>query len=394
MSSACMWAESALSTSALTGRNRMATRWRRLPAWITKHRVELSLCFRLTVSAVLSLAISHLLNLSFPLWAVLTAVVLTQMSVGQSLKATIDYLASTLGGAVYAAAIGTLMPQTHEIYVLAALALAVAPVALIAATNPRFRAAPVAAVMVFMAPTITHVGPIASAFERLLEVAIGAIVGLTVSFLILPARAHELLIQAAARLLELMARALPQLFAGTRQGLDEAALREIHDGIGAELARLNATALEAKQEQITRFAALPDPGALLRTLLRLRHDLVMIGRATVVPPTVVPLPERFRVRLRQLLERVGETAGTYLHASGAALMTRRDPAPMGEFETALDAYASEVAALRRDGVTRDLTSEALEQLFALGFALEQLHQHFTDLGRCVTEFSQSPARVP
>src|SRR5262245_47132865 len=166
----------------------MATPWHRLRLWITEHRVELSLCLRLTVSALLSLAVSHLLHLAFPLWAVLTAVVLTQVSVGQSLKATIDYLASTLGGALYAAAVGTLIPQTNEIYVLAALALAVAPVALIAATNPRFRVAPVAAVMVFLAPTITHVGPIESAVERLLEVAVGAIVGLVVSFLVLPAR--------------------------------------------------------------------------------------------------------------------------------------------------------------------------------------------------------------
>jgi uncharacterized membrane protein YccC len=366
----------------------MATPWHRLRVWITKHRVELSLCLRLTVSALLSLAVSHLLHLAFPLWAVLTAVVLTQVSVGQSLKATIDYLASTLGGALYAAAVGTLIPQTNEIYVLAALALAVAPVALIAATNPRFRVAPVAAVMVFMAPTITHVGPIESAVERLLEVAVGAIVGLVVSFLVLPARAHELVIETAAHLLELMAQALPQLLAGATRGLDEMAVREIHDSIGAALTRLNTTAAEAKHEQITRFGALPESGALLRTLLRLRHDLVMIGRATVVP-----LPEQCRARLGQLLERVGESAATYLRANSAALMARRGPAPMEEFDAALNAYGGEVAALRREGLTRDLTSEALEHLFSLGFALEQLHQHFADLGRCVTEFSQPPAEV-
>ena len=47
-----------------------------------------------------------------------------------------------------------------------ALALAVAPPAFLAATNPRFSAAPVTAIMVFFGPTITHAGPIASAFER------------------------------------------------------------------------------------------------------------------------------------------------------------------------------------------------------------------------------------
>jgi len=58
--------------------------------------------------------------------------------------------------------------------------------------------------------------------------------------------------------------------AGITRGPDEMALREIHDSIGAALARLNTMAAEAKHEQITRFAALPDPGPLLPTLLRLR----------------------------------------------------------------------------------------------------------------------------
>jgi uncharacterized membrane protein YccC len=368
--------------------SRMATAWQWLRGWITTHRAELGLCFRLTVSAVLSLAVSQLLNLSFALWAVLTAVVLTQMTVGQSLKATVDYLASTLGGAVYAGAVGALIPHTNEIALLAAFAIAVAPVALIAATNPRYRAAPFTAVMVFMAPTITHAGPIASAFERLVEVAVGGVVGLIVSLLVLPARAHELAIEAASRMLVLMAQALPRLFAGFVQGLDGAAIREVQDGIGAALARLNTIAVEAKHEQITRLAATPDPGPLLRTLLRLRHDIVMIGRAAVAP-----LSDVLQARLGKLLERVAETAATYLRANSAALVARQDPAPLEPVEAAFNAYAGEVAALRSEGVTRDLGSDAMERLFALGFALEQLLRDLGDLARCVAEFSQSPTRA-
>ena len=61
-----------------------------------------------------------------PLWAVLTAVIVTQMSVGRSLKATADYLAGTLGGALYGGAIAVLVPHSSEIALLAVLALAVA----------------------------------------------------------------------------------------------------------------------------------------------------------------------------------------------------------------------------------------------------------------------------
>jgi hypothetical protein len=44
--------------------------------------------------------------------------------------------------------------------------------------------------------------------------------------------------------------------------------------------------------------------------------------------------------------------------------------------------------LRRDGVTRGLTDDAAERFFALGFALEQMHNNFADLGRCVAEWAE------
>ena len=106
----------------------------------------------MTISALASLALAQLLQLPLPLWAVLTAVILTQMSVGRSLKATFDYLAGTLGGAIYGGAIGVFIPHSSEIALLAVLALAVAPLALIAAIKPRFSVAPVTAIIVLLIP--------------------------------------------------------------------------------------------------------------------------------------------------------------------------------------------------------------------------------------------------
>src|SRR5262245_58733213 len=88
--------------------------------------------------------------------------------------------------------VGALVPHDNEMELLAALALAVAPAALVVAINPRYSAATFTAVMVFFGPTITHTGPIASAVERVIEVAVGGMVGLFVSLLVLPARAHDL----------------------------------------------------------------------------------------------------------------------------------------------------------------------------------------------------------
>jgi uncharacterized membrane protein YccC len=336
----------------------------------------------MTTAAVLSLAVAHLVNLPIALWTVLTAVILTQMSVGRSLKATTDYLVGTLGGAIYAGAVGTLVPHDNELALLAALALAVAPAALVVAINPRYSAATFTAVMVFFGPTITHTGPIASAVERVIEVAVGGIVGLFVSLVVFPARAHDLAIEAAAQMIDLMTRFVPELFAGFTQELDQSALHAMQNRIGAAFGRLDAVAVEASHERMTRLAAEPDQAPLLRTLLRLRHDLVMIGRAAAVP-----LPVTFRSRLAPRVARISETAADYLRGCSGALLARRGPPSLQAIQAALDGYDAEFAAMRREGLTRDLSDETVERIFALGFALEQLRRNFSDLGRCVTELA-------
>ena len=92
---------------------RIASLWTELRAQLRHHRVELGLSLRVTVAALSSLALAQYLHLALPLWAVLTAVIVTQMSVGRSLKATIDYLAGTLGGAVYGGAVAVLVPHAN-----------------------------------------------------------------------------------------------------------------------------------------------------------------------------------------------------------------------------------------------------------------------------------------
>jgi hypothetical protein len=154
------------------------------------------------------------------------------------------------------------------------------------------------------------------------------------------------------------------------------------------LVHLNAVGAEAERERSARLTVAPDTGPLLRTLLRLRHDLVMIGRSAVMPP-----PETLRARLESPLERVGAAATDFLRASGAALQARRDPPSPDAVESALDAYAAEVAVLRREGLTRSLPGDAAERFFALGFALEQMRENFRDLQRCVADWAQSPKRA-
>jgi hypothetical protein len=208
---------------------------------------------------------------------------------------------------------------------------------------------------------------------------------LAVSFLVLPARAHSLAIEAAAQMLDLAARSFPDLFAGFVRARDAAAMARMHDSIGQALLRLNTVAAEARHEQIGFLDGAPELGPLLRTLLRLRHDLVMIGRASAEPLTDV-----IRQRLADPLALVAGTVADYLRSGGAALAARRQPAPLDSAEAALDGCAQAFAAIRHEGLTRGLPVDTVERIFALGFALEQMRHNLHDLERCVTETALGP----
>jgi uncharacterized membrane protein YccC len=350
-----------------------------------EHKAQGRLALRMTASVLLSLLLSQLLHLPMPLWTMLTSVILTQVSIGRSLKATIDYFSGTLFGAVYGGAVVSLIPHTSEMALAGVLVIVVAPLALLGAINPRFTTSTFTGVMVLMVPGLMHTSPLESAFYRVIEVAVGGIGALAVSFLVLPARAHALAIEAAAEMLELAARSLPELFEGFSETRDAAEMAKIHDKLGQALARLNTVAAEAKIEQIRFLDAAPETGPLRRTLLRLRHDFVMIGRAAAVP-----LPDTIQKRLGGPLARVAETAADYLRRSGAALARRQGPPPIAAAEAALDRCAEAFAVIRHEGLTLALPVDAVERIFALGFALEQVRHNFHDLERCVAETMRGP----
>jgi len=357
--------------------------WSGVTGWSARHRAQLRQCIRITVAVLASFVLGQALNVPLVLWVVLTAVIVTQMSVGGSLKATFDYLAGTLGGVVYGGAIA-LVPHTGEMALLAVLAIAVAPLALLAAINPSLRVAPITALIVLLGPSAQG-GPIASAMDRMIEVGLGGITALAVSFLVLPARAHVLAIEAAAHMLERMAEALPGLFAGFSQNLGPAAIRDLQTSIGEALDRLDAVGAEAERERQALGLSGPDLAPLIRTLLRLRHDIVMLGRAAMVP-----LPETLRPRLAPTLARIAAAAADDLRGCASALTARRPPPPAASLEAALDEYAAAIAAIRREGLMREMPAEAVERVFALGFALDQLRHNFHDLARCLAECAQSP----
>jgi len=348
-------------------------------------RAQLALAIRSTVAASAAFTIATALGLRLPLWAVLTSLIVTQGSVGRSLKATRDYMFGTIGGAVYGGAIAVLIPHSGELQLLGLLVLAVAPLAFVASLNPSLNAATVTGVIVLLVPAMSHIDPLSSAIDRVGEVAVGALIGLAVSFIVLPSRAHVQIRSAAGRLLELIAAALGELLAGLSRGRDNDALHRIQDGIGTALVALNATGAEAERERSARLSSGADTGPLLRTVLRLRHDVVMIGRASVVP-----LPSELQMRLAAPLGKLSEAIAGYLRGCAEAMREGRSPPPIWPVHVAVKAYAEQVASVRSEGLTRGMPADAAERFFALGFSLEGMRQNLIDLERVVAEWADVP----
>jgi hypothetical protein len=361
---------------------------RRLGALLRASKPRWRFCVRMTASGLIAFAVAQALHIPLQgLWMILTAIVVTQMSAGGSVRATLEYIIGTVGGAIYGAVIGILIPHNTPLTEALVIALAIAPLALAAAFNPNFRVAPFSAVLVIMLAGQFGEGPIESAITRSAEVGLGGLIAVAVSLLVFPQRANHMRLNAAARLLERFARDLPQLLAGFTAGLDAAENSRIQNDIGAAVTRFQQITAEAQHELIITFASQPDPGPLSRTMLRLRHDFVILGRAGIRP-----LPDALRGRLSDLLTRVGAAASRFLNDSAAALDRRDTPPPLDAYEAALFAYTAEVEAVRSEGLTLPLTSNEVEPVFALGFTFEQLHQNFIDLQRCVRDYARRPQR--
>jgi uncharacterized membrane protein YccC len=365
---------------------RMMAFAKRMLGSLRGYKTQLALAIRLAIAAVAAYAIAKALHLMLPLWAVLTSLIVTQMSVGRSLKATRDYMLGTIGGAAYGGAIAMLIPHSGEGGLLALLVLVVAPLAFIGAINPSLSAATVTAVIVLLVPAMNHANPLDSTLDRLFEVTVGALTGLAVSFLVLPSRAVSQIRINAAQILELLAAAFAELLAGLTRGLDNDALHSIQDGLGTALANVHLIGLEAERERAAHLSSGPDTGPLLRTLQRLRHDVVMIGRASVVP-----LPANVQARLARPLAEVSQAIVGYMRVVAASLRSGSGAVDIRPVDAALQAYAAEVAAIRSEGLIRGVPVDVAERFFALGFSLDQMRQNLNDLDRCRADWGEKPA---
>lgn len=303
-----------------------------------------------------------------------------QASVGGSVKATIDRVTGTIGGAVAGGAVGYFVPHQSVLSLGVALVIALVPLTLVAALWPNYRIAPLTAVIVLLTPGAQQLGPVDSAFYRIVEITLGSFVGVGVSLVLLPARAHGLVISAAARALGLLADLLGDWLAVLAGGRDRARITQLQDDIragnGAPRNRSGRGPPGAANLSHPRIR----PGPISSRRFRLRNDVVMIGRAAAEP-----LPEPIVARLREPLEQISQAAQHFLRACADALRERKSPPALDAVEQALAKFIATIGELRREGAARALPAEGVARLFALGFALEQLGHNFKDFRNRVVE---------
>jgi uncharacterized membrane protein YccC len=356
------------------------TAWKSLRHWIGSNRAALRLCVRMTIAGLLAYLLAELFALPQGYWAVFSAIIVMQASVGGSVKATLDRLIGTIGGAIAGGAVAYFVRHGGPVSLGVALVVALVPLTLVAALRPNYRIAPLTAVIVLLTPGAQQLGPVGSAFYRILEITVGSVVGLAVALLLMPARAHGLVIDAAARMLGHLADLLHDWLRVLGGNANRAHIAQLQDDIRAGMARLEIAAVEARQERRTYLTREFDPDPLVRTVFRLRNDLIIIGRAAAEP-----LPDAIIARLQDPLTQVSEAAQRYLRQGGEALLARKNPPALGDVERALQDFITAIEVLRRDGTTRALPADSVGRLFALGFALEQLRRNFEEFGDRVAE---------
>ncbi len=348
--------------------------------WLSRNRSKLVQALRMTASALATFAVAEALGLPQGFWAVITALIVTQSNVGGSLKAALDRFTGSLLGAVYGGGVAFMIPHADGPTRAVALIVAVAPLSFMAAYSAGFRVAPITAIIVLLSATGSTLGPFGFATDRVLEVGLGCAVGLLVSVLVVPARASRSVLETAAKVTRLLAEQLEAMAIPGDQA--QANLGALAVRTRKSLNRLETLVGEAARERRSRLTDMPDPESLLRTLMRLRHDVVMVRRAVGERELEV-----LREHPAQTWSSAAGTGAAILRELADALSARRPPERSDAMADAIGAYRSAIDEMRRSKQTRHLPTDTLWRLFGAGFALEQFRRDLDDLVERVGDFS-------
>ena len=335
-------------------------------------------CLRVTVAALAALALVQ--TFCFPLhglWTVPTAIVVTQVSIGGSLRATVEYISAHSAARSTPRRSACSFPHHRGLAGSRSRACDRSAGAR-GGDQSELRVAPFSAVIVLLIGEISAQAR-SGRRSRACRRSPSAAWSRSPSRCLWSQNDHRLSLEVAAES-EQMADVLPQFLSGFTRNLDAAEIRRLQDDLGRLVTGFQEITAEARRERVIPFTRAPYPAPLSRSSLRLRHDLVILG---------VRRPRRCRAPLLSVWRRCSRmwAKAQARFCSRARSLTQDRPPALEPVEAPLDAFDSEVAALRSEGLTRTLSTAEVERLFALCFGLDQLRHNFSDLARCVREFA-------
>jgi uncharacterized membrane protein YccC len=354
-----------------------------VPSWLgppDEALARLRQALQTTIAATISYFLVDAIGLTHGFWAVMTAILVTQANVGASLGLAADRLFGSLVGAVVGGAVAVMLADSHELR-FAGLAVTVLVLAFFASRRPSLRIACVtAAIVVLGDPSLGP--PIASAENRMIEVAIGTVVAITTTLVVFPSRAGLAFAEHAKRtfgpLFELLDDVLAASVGSPRR---QEEITGLTARIRSAFAKGDTLAKEARIEVAGFLADSPDPDAMLRTLRRLWHTEIMLLRSVAQPlpgAAVAKLGPQVEA-LRAALAKVGKQL-----TSEATCYETPD---LSQAETALAAIEQEIEGIRARGEMRALTMDEVIRLMAFDFALGQLRLNLRDLAERVPELA-------
>lgn len=319
------------------------------------------------IAALLSYVFTEVLHLDFGYWAPITAVIVMQTSIAESIEMSLYRTVGTLLGAVMGVASILVFPDT-VIGNGAGLFVTTGLCAFLTRWDPRYRMAAITVTIIILAsvgqPDRVHFG-----LFRVVEILVGVVSALLVSLVLWPRRAGTVLRDDLAGQLRECANRVDQLttaFLAEQSGLPGNLLHGVggrlkanHDRLGkvrkheSRLFRYDIAELELMVEAVDRGAA--HLQAMLHSLNGCRGE----GFSIIMAPELSALAS------------AADSAMRWLAAPN-------DTAPP-ELRSAITVAEERLTALRSEGATRRFYLMKLMQFYAFYNALRQLTEDLADI---------------
>ena len=337
-------------------------------------KTEIRHAIRVSAAVGAAFALATLLRLPQGYWAVFTAVIVVQASLGATITASLDRFMGTVVGALAGAGASYLHTRWPELGG-AILCVTVAMLAFLVSMRPSLKVAPVTAVIMLIGQA-THMDPLIAASLRVAEITVGSVVGVAATLLIFPARAHASVVSSVQKIAGLQAHILDSHVLALRGTPGPTDYLKAQDDLRAALAKLQAGMTEADRESASRLSDRSVSEALPRTLWRLRNDTVMVGRTLHEP---LPAPGLAPAAADML-----EASAKFLRGTADLLAGGARPDRVA-FAEAHQAFQACVEGLRKQGLTRELEFDDAARVFGLVFAIENLFGNLSDFEERIEE---------